>query len=459
MKNINIKIIGVFVVAVLIFSGCKKWIDTEININPDATTDVPMSTILPTIQVNMGYVTVGGNDISRITAIWLQYFQGTARQSQSQADYNLREGDINNQWQSNYAESMMNLKILMDKATGSNAHYLGIAQVLMANSLGLNTDFWGDIPYTEAFQGDANLTPIFNTQQEIYGFIQQLLDDAIANFALSAGPVEGDMMYGGDVSLWTKAAYAFKARYHLHLSKKDPQAAYGGVLANLPFALAGNGEDLEFIFGTVSSEANPLWQFMSERGDVSMNTYFIDMLLLRFDPRLVVYADTNDTGGYSGNGPGETSNAVSAPGVAVASMNSPIPFISYVECLFMQAEAEYATLAPDATVRATLIAAVTASMEKQGVYSSIYMAAYDSTMQGYSGQLLFGEVMMQKYIALYCQAEPFTDWRRTGIPQLVSNVPGTEVPRRYPYPTSEITYNPNTPSYGTIWSRVWWDTP
>ena len=264
MKKINIKIIGVFVVAALIFSACEKWIDTEINVNPDAPTDVPMSTILPAIQVNMAYNTVGGNDISRITAIWLQYLQGIARQSQSQADYNVREGDINNQWTSNYAESMMNLKILMDKAAGVHPHYMGIAQILMAQSLGLTTDFWNDIPYTEAFQGDANLTPAFNTQEEIYGILQQLLTDGIANLQIAGNyeAVDGDMMYGGDLAMWTKAAYALKARYSLHLSKINPQTAYAGVLANLPMAFTSNSDDLEFIFGTTSSEANPLWQFM-----------------------------------------------------------------------------------------------------------------------------------------------------------------------------------------------------
>ena len=190
-----------------------------------------------------------------------------------------------------------------------------------------------------------------------------------------------------------------------------------------------------------------------------MNKTFIDMLLLRFDPRIVVYADTNDEGGYSGNGPGETSTAVSGPGVAVASMNSPVPFISYAECMFMKAEAEFGTGAGEGAVRTSILAGLVASLEKQGVYNPLYVAAYDSALQAMTGLALYGEIIYQKYIALYYQAEPYNDWRRTGLPQLVSNVPSLEIPRRYPYPTSEITYNPNTPAYGTIWNRVWWDIP
>jgi len=461
MKKISIRIIGVFVITALVFSACKKWIDTDININPDAPVDAPLSTILPAIQTDMAYNTIGGNDVCRVTAIWMQYMQGIARQSQSQADYNLREGDINNLWNTNYAGAGMNLKLIMDQTTGVHPHYLGVAQILMANMLGMSTDLWNDIPYDEAFQGDANLTPAFNTQQEIYATIQQLLTDAIANLQIAGdfSAVGGDMMYGGDLGLWVKAAWALKARYSLHLSKIDAQTAYTGALAALPNAFTSNGDDLEFVFGTADADANPLWQFMNERGDVSMHTTFIDMLLLRFDPRIVVYADTNSTGGYSGNGSGGTDPDASAPGSAVASMNSPVPFISFAECMFIKAEAEYATGAGDAAVRTSLVEGVTASMEKHGVLNPLYMAAYDSAIQTMTGAVLFGEVMYQKYIALYYQAEPYNDWRRTGLPQLTSNVPGKEIPRRYPYPTEEITYNPNTPSYGNIWNRVWWDTP
>lgn len=461
MKKISIRIIGVFVITALVFSACKKWIDTDININPDAPIDAPLGNILPVIQTDMAYNTIGGNDVCRVTGIWLQYMQGIARQSQSTADYNLREGDVNNLWNTNYAGAGMNLKLIMDKTTGSHPHYLGVAQILMANLLGVSTDLWNDIPYTEAFQGDANLTPAFNTQQEIYGIIQQLLTDAIANLQIVGNyeAVKGDMMYGGDLALWVKAAYALKARYALHLSKIQPQTAYAEALAALPNAFTSSDEDLRFVFGTADADANPLWQFMTERGDISMNSYFIDMLLLRQDPRITVYAYPDAAGGYSGNGPGETNADASAPGPAVSSKNSPVPFISNVECLFIKAECEFMTGAGDDAVRATLISGVEASMDYHGVLNPLYILAYDSVLQTMTGPVLFNEVMTQKYIALYYQAESYNDWRRTGLPLITPNVPSLEIPRRYPYPTEEITYNPNTPKYGNIWNRVWWDTP
>jgi len=465
MKKINIKILGMFVFAALILTSCEKWINTDINTNPDAPITVPISTLLPAIEANMGYNTIGGNDLCRVTSIWLQQLQGIERQSLATADYQLREGDVNNQWNTDYAGTMEDLKQVMTLATNEgNVYALGIAQVLMANSLGVCTDVWNDMPYTEAFQGAENFAPIFDSQQQIYQTIQELLDAAITNFNMSGNwTVDGDMIYNGDISLWTKAAYAFKARYALHLSKINGTTAYTDALAALPNAFGAWSEDLQFVFGNSQGFSNPLWQFMDQRGDISMHAFFINMLTVRFDPRITVYATTDVNGGYSGNDWGGSSYDVSFPGSAVADMNSPVPFITYAECLFIKAEAEFMTGAAEAQVRADISAGVTASMDKLGVLNPAYMTAYDSVLTTLSGPALLNEIMTQKYIALYYQSEAYNDWRRTGMPVLTPNPDGSgpnitpEIPRRFPYSTDEINYNANCPDYGTIWNRVWWD--
>lgn len=464
MKNINIKIIGVFILMVLVLGSCKKWIDVDKNINPDAPQNVPMGSILPAIQVNMGYNTIGGNDIARVTAMWLQYIHGIARQSQAEADYIFRDGDVNNQWNTNYAYTMMDIYQLRDKAAASNHFYFkGVADVLMANALGICTDVWGDIPYTQAFQGQKNLTPVFDTQQSIYETIQALLDEAITNLSVVGftGTIDGDLMYGGDATLWLKAAYALKARYALHLSKVDGQA-YTKALAALPQAFAANDEDLEFPFGTGTTEQNPLYQFMIERGDIVMHKTFIDMLNFRFDPRIARYATlAPDTNIYIGADWNDTGDGCSLPGDGVASTNSPVSFMTYVECLFIKSECLFQT-GDEAGAKQALFDGLKASLEKWGVYNDIYYNAYVAAMTPVTGADLFKEIMMQKYIGLYYQAESFNDWRRTEnviglVPNPREEAARHEIPRRYPYSTDEKNYNPNTPKVADIWQRVWWD--
>jgi hypothetical protein len=66
--------------------------------------------------------------------------------------------------------------------------------------------------------------------------------------------------------------------------------------------------------------------------------------------------------------------------------------------------------------------------------------------------------MTQKYIAMFLDPEAFADWRRTGIPSLTPNT-GSQIPRRLPYPETEVLYNQNCPkpSVINIFTRVWWD--
>ena len=141
--------------------------------------------------------------------------------------------------------------------------------------------------------------------------------------------------------------------------------------------------------------------------------------------------------------------------------DAPVLFITYAECLFIKAECDFKTSVAEATVQQDLIDAVSASMNKWGVYSPLYMHVYDSVAHAMTGNALFREIMAQKNIALIYQAEAFNDWRRTeNVIGLTPNPKGTltSIPRRFPYSTDEKSYNPNVPQpYPTISDRVWWD--
>ena len=467
MKNINIKLIGVFLLMILVLGSCKKWIDTGINDNPDAPKDVPMSSLLPTIEANMAYNTVGGNDNVRVTSMWMQYLSGVARQSQAEADYLYRDLDINNLWNTNYATTMIDLQKLIEKAqTDKHYFFLGIGEVLMANTLGISSDVWGDMPYSEAFQGLANLSPKFDSQEAIFAEINRLLDDAIVNLSNTAfkKSVGGDLIFGGSRVKWLATAHALKARYALHLCKQKT-TAYADALAQITDAIASNDDDCSFYFLAQDGQSNPFFQFMDQRGDMTMHKTFIDMLNLRFDPRIAAFANKapGDTS-YVGADWGETGENASLPGAAYASADSPVPFITYVECLFIKSECLFKT-GDEAGAKTTLFDGLKASMEKFGVYSDLYYNAYVAQMTPVTGAALYKEIMTQKYIALFYQLESYNDFRRTnnviGLvanPSPASGSPEGQFPSRFPYSTDEKAYNSNTPTAGvTIWDHVWWD--
>ncbi|MEZ5197149.1 MAG: SusD/RagB family nutrient-binding outer membrane lipoprotein [Bacteroidales bacterium] len=228
MKNRIIYKLGIFILTAMVFSSCEKWIDTDINIDPDAPAAVSMDLIMPVIQARVGFNIVGGNDMARTQAIWMQYYTGVARQSQSEGSYILRAGDVNNLWGDVYADALMDIKQLHDLSAGTSPHMDGVADILQAIVLGAATDVWGDIPYSDALQGTANIKPAFDSQQDIYVTIQSLLDGAIDNLGKDVGlfPLDGDIIYGGEIenplaiSLWEKAAYSLKVSLCIAFVKK-----------------------------------------------------------------------------------------------------------------------------------------------------------------------------------------------------------------------------------------------
>ena len=214
-KYINdiIKTVGGAFVFILLLSSCDKWIDTSLNTDPDSPADVPLNLMLPAIQQEMGY-NLAGNDIVRTTNIWMQQFDGVDRQSFTEARYQLLPADVNNVWNTIYTTMLMNAKVFTNKAvTKASPHNAGVGKVLTATTLGIATDVFGDMPYSDAFKGNENvLKPKFDTQEAIYGSINTLLDEAITDLSSTTNPIAvgGDVVYAGNVTKWKKAAYSIK---------------------------------------------------------------------------------------------------------------------------------------------------------------------------------------------------------------------------------------------------------
>jgi hypothetical protein len=150
----KIKLIAIIGVVALLFgmSSCQKWIAPDINIDPDRPTSVSPDLLLPSIEVNIGYV-FGGFDVAGVTSIWMQYLRGTDRQALAIDGYNLTQADVNNMWNSIYTGVLMDLTDLMNASREKNATgMLAIGQILTAYTLATMTALYGDLPYTQAFR-------------------------------------------------------------------------------------------------------------------------------------------------------------------------------------------------------------------------------------------------------------------------------------------------------------------
>jgi hypothetical protein len=450
-------ILSTILIQVLI-SSCENWIDPSMNKDPNNPTEVAMAQLLGPIEANLAYI-VGG-ELARWDCVWMQHIAGIQSQSAENDIYTIGESDVTNAWSWNlYAPGMINTKILIDKALSTKSpHFEGVAKILMAYHLGVTTDQWGDIPYSNALNGATLvLKPKYDTQDKIYSTIFALLDEAITNLNSASStfsPDAEDLIYEGDLVKWKKTAYALKARYNLHLSKRNGTTAYNNALAALANSYSSNADDFKFVFGSAYNNANPIYKSEQERpGYYSASATYMNMLAAVNDPRKPVYFD-----GTVGSKPGEPNANAAVIGPGYASSTSAVYLISYSEIKFIEAEARFKLNPADPLVVTAYNEGLRASLLRENVYGD---GSWFNANKLTAGSITLEKIMNQKYLSSFLQIETWTDWRRTGFPSLMkaTGAVTNEIPRRLPYPDDERLYNgENMPAGLTITNRIWWDS-
>ncbi len=423
------------------------------NIDPTRLSDVPVRQILPAAEAqtarNLG--SVG----ARITGVVIQHFNGIDNQTLGYNTYLIDENAMDDFWVTGlYAGAMKDCQIILEKAEAENLpHYSGIARVLMAINLGIITSFWGDAPYSEAFQGQANMIPKYDSQEEIYEHIQQLLDDAIVEFNLDPGennPGIDDLIYGGNRALWLGTARALKARYYMHLVAHDTDASAKALQSLSGGTIYSNEVQPSFPFGEVLNEANPIAYFGTDRpNQLVVNSFLLDLLDSKTDPRKDHYTRLKN-GSYVLYDAADLTDDLTD--LYWGQYNTPMPLISYSELLFIRAEANL-RLGIQNSAQSQLNSAIRANMEIMGI-DDVAITTYLDTHANLSALTTDEEklalIMQEKYIAMFGQGtiESWVDFRRTGYPALTPNPEASEsfnpskiIPRRYLYPISERNSN------------------
>ena len=455
--KMKLSYIAIFSFAIL-FTSCDKWIDSDINIDPNNPLDVEINQMVTSAQAAYAYL--NGGDLGRYNSVFTQHHAGVERQHAGIDTYGFTESDVNNSYETLYASIMQDLDVMIDKASDPekfSGHYRGIARTMMAMALMQVTDLYDAMPYSDAFQGtDGNLSASYDSQESIYGSVQSLLSGAIADFGGAPGaiiPGSEDVIYGGDIAAWTAMARTLSARAYVHIGNRGA-GNYASALGQIDAgAISDNSGDAQVAFDP--GNESPWFQFMDQRGDIRMGQFFIDLMVAEGDPRLPVIATEGDNGGYYGS-PAGSPDLTASTLLHFNNQSAPIPLVTYAEAKFLEAEAAFQDGDPDRAATAHN-EAVLASLAKYGVSDAAFEAAH-ANQDGAS--ITLEEIMTQKYVALYAHPETFSDWRRTGIPDLqpAANAQGNgQIPTRWPYPQNERLYNENFPGAATINEKVWWD--
>jgi hypothetical protein len=454
---INLKrartVAGVAAVAALA-SGCSNYLTTPDALNnPNSPTSASNQQRITGVETNLNALLTG--DIARTISMFMNQFAGTDRQYSAYSLYQVGEDFTNGGFSTIYGGGgVIDLHGVEASADASgDSTTAGIARILEAMEMGTAADFWGDVPYTTAF--DPSTKAKLDPQASIYAAVQALLDRGIKQLAAAsgAGPGAADLFYNGDRTKWTQAANTLKARYLLHTAERTgfqadgtpnfDAATYTAAIAAANNGIASTANNLRTYQSAAQTESNLLYQFIVQNraGYMAPGKFLVDLMNSRSDPRLATYFATNSAGNYVGSvsggtgGPAATVSAFNTGTGGIASAGYRWPLVSYGENQLIIAEAQYRTGNPAAAL-------IAYNNER----TSAGLAA--STLP--TGAAGLQEIMTEKYIALVQNPEVWNDYKRTCFPVLTPNgVAANQIFSRFYYPDAERNANPdNIPVVG-----------
>ncbi|MCH2448552.1 MAG: SusD/RagB family nutrient-binding outer membrane lipoprotein [Gracilimonas sp.] len=467
MKNIN-KInrllLSIFLISML---GCESYLD--VNNDPNASTKASSSGLLASAIYASSELNQSAGSVTSY------YVQHLASPSGSAIDQH-REVRLENTWFQVY-NVLTDLDELITIASdqGSN-DYTGIANILYAMNLGLATDLWGSIPYTEALQGGDNLTPAYDSQESIYSAIQQRLDTGIQDLQKGESeflPGRDDYVYQGDRQKWIKTAYALKARYLNHSTKKTSYNPIA-VLRAVDQSYVSYNEDAQMPY--TEDKMNPWANVVVLNnggllgGDIS--TQLVEAMngtsYPTFDPRLPIFADSLDDGSYAG-----TDNGIASPITGHSHINgdefygrrsTPLQLVTFAELKFIEAEA---SLRDNQGQRAydAYLEGIRAHMDKIGVNQEDRDAYInDSSVSVGVPNLTIDHIMKEKNVAMFLHPEAWADARRYDYGYKNMELPNNhneelngQFIRRILYPATELTRNGANVPDATLGEALWFD--
>lgn len=282
-------------------SSCKKAMDLDINVNPNSPVSAPLDLLLTSAELTTPGIF---NGISTTTL----GFVGILANQGSDA-FAINNSSYNGTWNSFYTGGMKDLQSILDRtAAGQSPHFRGAAFTLKAYYFGQFVDLFGDVPFEEAFSGDAS-TPIyepkFSKDKDIYAKLIAMTDSATAEFAKTSPiALKGDIHFANNITRWKKFANSVKLSLLIKTRKVDASAdaKIKTILASADnyISSTSGADDFLFKYNKVASpEGRHPWFTDAYLGSNNF-TYFSKQFMLEMleqgDPRLP-YQVRRQTGG------------------------------------------------------------------------------------------------------------------------------------------------------------------
>ncbi|MEO7524344.1 MAG: SusD/RagB family nutrient-binding outer membrane lipoprotein [Ferruginibacter sp.] len=272
MKFKNIIRLGLLATTTLVVvaTGCKK--QDFSNTDPDSITSetVDYRTVLPASMTSTATVIEGTS--FKFLQNWMGYWarSGSYQDITEEETYSFTNDFNVGVWNGLYSNAT-NYDFVVRKANEKGAgFYEAVARIMKSLDMQMLVDIYGNVPYSEAFQGAANRTPAYDNSQNIYDSLFVQLDLAITLLKdpisidpdKNVGIADNDLIYGGDVTSWIKMANTLKLRMALHAFQVPSFDAAGKIAAIEAEGTGyiGVGESAELNPGYTATKPTPYYR-------------------------------------------------------------------------------------------------------------------------------------------------------------------------------------------------------
>lgn len=470
-----VKNIGKMVLLAMMFVACEPL--EEMNVDPNKPTETNPRLLLTKVQWDAFRAQSGTGPLYALKML-VQTDGENANQY-----YNWNRGSFG------AYSALRDITKMAEEAerTGDRA-YVALAKFFRSYYFFELTLTFGDIPYTQALQGESNAVyaPAYDTQKTVFEGILAELAEANDILAEANTLLEGDIIFGGSTLQWQKTINAFRLKVLMTLSGKadepglDVRAAFADIVATGPLMEVTGGnllaDDAQLVFLDQEGNRYPEFNSSGYGSGMYIDSTFIRRLQDREDPRLFVYCTQtrlgkeagktlDDFSSYEGGDPAKPYNEVNLKAVAGKTSKvleryhqdptaEPLVLISYAEQQLILAEAVvrgwiggdagayyntgiHASFKFYETYAKGLGAFV--SEDKAAAYVAHPLVALSEAADA---EEKIARIIEQKYLRSFQQGgwSAFYDHLRTGYPSF-RRPAGVTVPYRWMYPQSEYNYN------------------
>lgn len=384
---------------------------------------------------------------------------------------------------SSYSSILLNVsKMMAEGERINNPNYKAIGKLYRSIVFYQLTLNFGDIPYSEAIKGEEKITqPKFDTQEDVFkGILTELKE---ANDLVGTGqPIDGDIIYNGNMAQWKKLINSFRLKVLISLSKKSrvgdiSVASEFANIANTQPIMQSIDDDGALKFYDVADSRYTYFNDSGYGSSVYIADYFVNLFKERKDPRLFTFAEQTtgakeagkaitDFTSYNGGNPvspySDNAALVTAKNISkintryyLDAVNEPSSILSYSELEFILAEAAARGWIAS-TAKGHYENAIKANFNfykkyvtnQQNYFSGFNVNDYLNqnlvkfdASQSLNNQLQ--RIMTQKYMTMFHQSQwtSYFDYLRTGYPEFPLPKGMSTAPKRFLYPQTEYNYN------------------